>query len=298
MTTRNDNGLHDDEYRALWQQARCERVAWVLDETFAALDDTSALIDAMRYAARGGKRVRALLVYAAAELAGSAPEVADAPAAAVELIHAYSLVHDDLPCMDDDILRRGQPACHVQFGEALALLAGDALQAQAFALLAQSDMPDPARACALLAQACGATGMVGGQARDCAVLARDIDALEAMHRMKTGALIRAAVALGAACGTLSAHEEEALMHYADRAGLAFQVADDVLDVEGASAALGKTAGKDAEQNKTTYVSLLGLDEAKQRMRALYQEACEALALFGARAKPLDALAWQMIVRSS
>lgn len=287
----------DHQYDARWQKAQHARIERVLEGVFVSLPDSSMLLDTMRYATRGGKRVRALLVYAAAELSGSALDIADAPAAAVELIHAYSLVHDDLPCMDDDALRRGQPSCHAKFGEALALLAGDALQAQAFALLAQSDMPDPARACALLAQAAGAAGMVGGQACDCLAQAENIDALETMHQMKTGALIRAAIALGAACGALSAAEEQALARYADHIGLAFQVADDVLDVEGACETLGKTAGKDARQNKVTYVSLLGLDAAKKRMYTLYEEAHGALTVFGARGRLLDGVARQMVMRS-
>lgn len=280
-----------------WQKTYRARVDAALQNAFPA-SENNTLLTAMRYATIGGKRLRALLVYAAAALTGGKDEVADAPAAAVELIHAYSLVHDDLPSMDNDDLRRGQPSCHIRFGEAAALLAGDALQAQAFSILAQSAMPDQARACATLAQASGACGMVGGQMRDLEAAADNIHALEAMHQMKTGALIRASVALGAACGApLAQNEEEALARYADRVGLAFQVADDVLDVEGARDALGKTIGKDAAQNKTTYVSLLGIDEAKRLMHALCEEAHSALSLFGARAQMLKALATETVARS-
>ncbi len=217
----------------------------------------------------------------------------DAAAASVELIHAYSLVHDDLPCMDDDVLRRGKPTCHVAFGEATALLAGDALQARAFAVLAAGELRDGARACALLAHAAGAPGMAGGQAIDLAHVgvAMTLPALEGMHRMKTGALIRAAVRLGAWCGRpLATVETAALDAYADAAGLAFQVVDDVLDVEGSAASLGKTAGKDAANAKPTYVALLGLAEARRRADTLRDEAHAALAPFGPRARRLHEIA--------
>lgn len=285
-----------------WQAAHRARAEAALDRFLAtpsSAEEASCLWEAMRYATlSGGKRWRALLVYAAAELCGADVALADAPAAAVELLHAYSLVHDDLPCMDDDAVRRGQPACHVAFGEALALLTGDALQAQAFLVLAQSRMPDPAAACALLAKAVGACGMVGGQARDLSGKAVTMEALEAMHRKKTGALIEAAVMLGAACGTSAGHmANAALMRYAAAVGLAFQVADDVLDVEGSTPDLGKTAGKDIAQNKATYVALLGLQSAKDKMHTLCEEAQQALELFGTAAWPLKSLAAQAVTRS-
>jgi farnesyl diphosphate synthase len=202
-------------------------------------------------------------------------------------------VHDDLPCMDDDVLRRGKPTCHVAFGEAMALLAGDALQAQAFAALVSSGMPQAAQACALLAQAAGPTGMAGGQAIDLLHVGRPMTLpdLSAMHRMKTGALIRASILLGATCGRpLPAAEEASLDAFARAAGLAFQVVDDVLDVEGSADSLGKTAGKDAAQNKPTYVTLLGLPEARRHAQSLRDEALAALVPFGARARRLVELA--------
>jgi farnesyl diphosphate synthase len=254
----------------------------------------------MRHAVLGGgKRVRPLLAYAAGELAGADPDVVDTVAAAVELIHAYSLVHDDLPCMDNDTLRRGQPTCHVAYGEATALLAGDTLQALAFELLARSSVAEPAAAVALLAAASGASGMAGGQAQDLDAVGRvlDLDALETMHQRKTGALIRAAVLLGARCGpALDAAGLAALDRYARAAGLAFQVVDDVLDVEGSAASLGKTAGKDAAQGKPTFVSVLGLAAAKARAEQLRQDAQAALAGFGARGRRLAELADWIVLR--
>jgi farnesyl diphosphate synthase len=237
----------------------------------------------MRYATLGGgKRVRALLAYGGGELAGADPGDVDGAAAAVELIHAYSLVHDDLPCMDDDVLRRGKPSCHVAFGEAIALLAGDALQSLAFEVLTRTPARDPAAQVALLAEASGASGMAGGQAIDLAtegeVLA--LNELERMHTLKTGALIRAAVRLGAGCGRpMSADENDALDRYASAIGLGFQIVDDVLDVEGTASSLGKTAGKDAIQRKTTYASLLGPSAARERIEALRGDAHTALGGF-------------------
>src|SRR5207244_4113530 len=230
----------------------------------------------------GGKRVRPLLAYAAGEAAAADPAAVDSCAAAVELVHAYSLVHDDLPCMDDDALRRGKPSCHVAFGEATALLAGDALQARAFALVAQSGMRDRGAACALLAAAAGACGMVGGQAIDLesAGCTLDVSETAAMQRMKTGALIRASVQLGARCGEpVSVAERAALDAYAEAIGLAFQIVDDLLDVAGAPALIGKTAGKDAANAKPTFVSLLGLAGAKSRAEELRSEAQASLAPF-------------------
>jgi farnesyl diphosphate synthase len=254
----------------------------------------------MRYATLGGgKRMRPLLAYAAGELTGADPDDVDAPAAAVELIHAYSLIHDDLPCMDDDALRRGRPTCHVAFDEATALLAGDALQSLAFALLARRITRDGAAACARLAEAAGSRGMAGGQAIDLAATgtAQDAAALAAMHRMKTGALIGAAVHLGAQCGApLAGDEARALDAFTHAAGLAFQVVDDVLDVEGSTVSLGKTAGKDAAQGKATFVSALGLDGAKAEAERLRNAAHAALAPFGERARRLRELADGIVSR--
>ncbi len=287
--------MHPDLAFEVWSGDRQHRIEHVLDHALApASDATGPLVEAMRYAVlAGGKRVRPLLAYAAGELTGAEPELVDAPAAAVEMIHAYSLVHDDLPCMDDDVLRRGRPTCHVAFGEATALLAGDALQARALAVLGASAMRAPGHACALLAQAAGAQGMAGGQAIDLAHVGvpMTLAGLEMMHTMKTGALIRAAVSLGAACGRPAGDAESAALDaYARAAGLAFQVVDDVLDVEGSSATLGKTAGKDAANNKPTYVTLLGLVAAKDRAESLCANAHAALAPFGASARRLHEIA--------
>ncbi|MBK9114573.1 MAG: polyprenyl synthetase family protein [Betaproteobacteria bacterium] len=283
--------MNPDVAFEVWSGERQQRIEHVLARELELADGTPpALAEAMRYAVLGGgKRARPLLAYAAGELAGADPATVDGPAAAVEMVHAYSLVHDDLPCMDDDALRRGKPSCHVAFGEALALLAGDALQAQAFATLARTRLSEPAAACALLARGAGAAGMAGGQAIDLAHVGATmaLPDLETMHAMKTGALIRAAIRLGAACGRpLAAGEDAALDRFARAAGLAFQVVDDVLDVEGSAATLGKTAGKDAAQGKPTYVTLLGLPEAKRRAAALRDDAHAALAPFGAAARRL------------
>ena len=249
----------------------------------------------MRYAALGGgKRVRALLAYAGGELTGADPDDVDGPAAAVELIHAYSLVHDDLPCMDDDVLRRGKPSCHVAFGEAIALLAGDALQSLAFEVLARTPAREPAAQIALLAQASGASGMAGGQAIDLATVGDTLalNELERMHALKTGALIRAAVRLGAGCGRpMSADENDALDRYASAIGLGFQIVDDVLDVEGTALSLGKTAGKDAVQRKTTYASLLGLSAARERIEALRADAHAALGGFATARRLIELADW-------
>jgi farnesyl diphosphate synthase len=273
---------------AVWSGERARRVESELERLLAGDGAMRLLQDAMRYAVLGGgKRVRALLAYAAGELSGADPDSVDPPAAAVELIHAYSLVHDDLPCMDDDVLRRGSPTCHVAFGEATALLAGDALQSLAFETLAGTR--DVAANVVLLARAAGAPGMAGGQVLDLASAGGTLTLveLEAMHALKTGALIRAAVRLGAACGRrLDAGENDALDRYAAAIGLAFQVVDDVLDVEGTAESLGKTAGKDALQNKPTYVSIAGLAAAKERIDALRTDARAALAGFGPSSRRL------------
>jgi farnesyl diphosphate synthase len=261
------------------------------------------LHEAMRYAVlEGGKRVRPLLTFAAGELSEARPDRLEVAAAAVELIHAYSLVHDDLPCMDDDVLRRGKPTVHVEFDEATALLVGDALQSLAFQLLAEHALADdPAEQLDMLrtlAAAAGSRGMAGGQQIDLEAVGRPLGVaeLEAMHIHKTGALIRAAVRLGAACGAAGEPVRERLDRYADAVGLAFQVVDDLLDAEAPSATLGKTAGKDSRQGKPTYVSVLGLPQARERAQELRQNAHEALAPLGARARRLRELADFIVLR--
>ena len=240
---------------------------------------------AMRYAVlNGGKRVRPLLVYAAGEFAGAGDAALDPIAAAIEFVHAYSLVHDDMPCMDDDVLRRGKPTVHVAFDEATAMLTGDALQAEAFRVLAGVALPAETSVTLIrdLAQAAGTQGMCGGQAIDLAAVGRPMSApeLETMHRMKTGALLRASITMGAAAGRVSVTERAALERYADAIGLAFQIVDDLLDAVGTSAELGKTAGKDQRQSKPTYVSVLGTEAARRwadRLRADAQDALSSLA---------------------
>ncbi len=294
--------MNPDLAWATWAGDRQNRVEHALAASLPAEDVAPQhLHAAMRYAVLGGgKRVRALLAYAAGEFAGAEPNDVDSPAVAVEMMHAYSLVHDDLPCMDNDALRRGKPTCHVAFGEAMALLAGDALQSMAFGVLAAARIPDPAAACALLAETTGPRGMAGGQAIDLAAVGAvlRIEELEMMHRLKTGALIRAAVRLGASSGrALPASKLSALDAYALAAGLAFQVVDDVLDVEGSSASLGKTAGKDAARGKPTFVSILGLEAAKRRVEALRHDAHAALEPFRAQARRLGELADWIVTRT-
>jgi farnesyl diphosphate synthase len=259
---------------------------------------------AMRYAALGaGKRVRPLLAYAAGEVSQADPQRVTVAGAAVELIHAYSLVHDDLPCMDDDVLRRGKPTCHVEFDEATALLVGDALQSLAFQLVGEYRLADDAAAqlemVKLLAVAAGSRGMAGGQAIDLAAVGRTLSVpeLEFMHIHKTGALIRAAAVLGARCGSgLSEAEFARVDSYAKSVGLAFQVVDDVLDADASSATLGKTAGKDAAQGKPTYVSAMGIAQAKALAGQLREEAHDAIAPFGARGARLAQLADFIVLR--
>jgi farnesyl diphosphate synthase len=239
---------------------------------------------AMRYAVLGGgKRVRPLLAYGAGELSGSEERQVDRAAAAVELIHVYSLVHDDLPCMDDDVLRRGKPTVHLEFDEATALLVGDSLQSLAFQVISEQPMTDDAgrqvEMVGLLARACGSRGMAGGQAIDLDATGKTlaVTELEFMHVHKTGALVRASVALGARCGdALSLSQFNALDHFGKFIGLAFQVVDDVLDAQSSTATLGKTAGKDAKNNKPTYVSALGLDGARKFAAELRDDALRAL----------------------
>lgn len=253
-------------------------------EQWVGVDTPADLGHAMRYAVLdGGKRLRPLLVLAAAQAVQGLPQAALRAACAVELIHAYSLVHDDMPCMDNDTLRRGKPTVHVRFGEAQALLAGDALQALAFELLTPADQTTisaqvQARLCHLLARAAGAQGMAGGQAIDLASVGKILDetSLRTMHRLKTGALLEGSVMMGAACGQVDPAAAQALLHYGQSLGLAFQVVDDVLDVVADSATLGKTAGKDAANDKPTYVSLLGLDGARALAQNLMQQAHQAL----------------------
>ncbi|MDI1297713.1 polyprenyl synthetase family protein [Methylotenera sp.] len=279
-----------------WATEKQARIESVLNSTLPAANATpQKLHSAMRYSAlEGGKRVRALLCYAASELCSTEVKVADTAACAVELIHAYSLVHDDMPCMDDDDLRRGKPSCHKQFDDATALLVGDALQSLAFEVLSQSNL------CAethhqismlnILAKASGSTGMAGGQAIDLASVGKMLSQsdLEQMHQLKTGALIQAAVLLGGING--DKEKSAAISTYAKNIGLAFQVIDDILDVEADSSTLGKTAGKDADSNKPTYVSILGLADAKQHAQYLYNNAIEALIPFGESALRLRELA--------
>jgi len=250
---------------------------------------------AMRHAATGGgKRMRPLLVYAAGHLLGAEEALLDAPAAAVELIHAYSLVHDDLPAMDDDDLRRGQPTVHIAFDEATAILAGDALQTRAFEVLADSAAPDALRVAWLgtLARASGAAGMCGGQALDIDATGRQqsLQQLTAMHELKTGALIRASVRMGALAGGADEATLARLDGFAAALGLAFQVRDDILDIEADSAQLGKTAGKDAAQNKSTFPALLGIEGARAHLATLSEQMHAALAGEGEAAAPLAALA--------
>ncbi|WDZ95350.1 polyprenyl synthetase family protein [Herbaspirillum sp. WKF16] len=286
----------------------------VLDRFLAPLSVVPArLHEAMRYTAMdGGKRVRPLLVYAAGDVFDTPLPLLERAAAAVEMIHVYSLVHDDMPCMDDDALRRGKPTVHVKYDEATALLVGDALQAQAFATLsapleaelAAADAGMPARQLRmlnLLAQASGSVGMCGGQAIDLASVGMtlSLSELEQMHRLKTGALLRAAVLLGALGGkALSAGESAALDDYARAVGLAFQVVDDILDATADSATLGKTAGKDAADNKPTYVSILGLDESQALAEKLRGDAHQALAPFGDKARRLRELADLIVQRKA
>ncbi|KAF1022521.1 MAG: Farnesyl diphosphate synthase [Paracidovorax wautersii] len=308
---------------AAWMQARQAALETAL-ERWVGAGAPPPLAEPMRYAVLGGgKRLRALLVVAAAEAVQGSVAAALRAACAVELIHAYSLVHDDMPCMDNDVLRRGKPTVHVQFGQAQALLAGDALQAQAFELLTPDDEPHGTLAiasadadalgahevlppavqadlCRLLARAAGARGMAGGQAIDLASVGLRLssDELQTMHRLKTGALLQASVLMGAACGEPDAAARRALGGYGAAIGLAFQVMDDVLDVTADTQTLGKTAGKDQASDKPTYVSLLGLDAARAYAGRLLDEALTALADSGlAHTAALQALARRVVGRA-
>lgn len=288
-----------------WSAERLERVEQALSAWVPA-DTPAQLGEAMRYAVLdGGKRLRPLLVLGAAEAVDGNLDAAVRAGCAVELIHAYSLVHDDMPCMDNDVLRRGKPTVHVAFGEATALLAGDALQALAFELLAPADAGVPARTqaalCRLLARAAGHSGMAGGQAIDLAAVGKSLteEELRHMHRLKTGALLQASVMMGAACGEPDARACQGLESYGRALGLAFQVVDDILDVTADSATLGKTAGKDAAQDKPTYVSLLGLDRARAYAGELLEQARAALGTTGlADTRALLALAEMVVHRDN
>jgi farnesyl diphosphate synthase len=292
-----------------WLSARAAHVEHVLDRGMPQAAAVPArLHEAMRYAVLGGgKRVRAALVYAAGygcvarQQADPALERAlDCSAAAVELVHAYSLVHDDLPCMDDDTLRRGQPTVHVQFDEATALLAGDALQPLAFDFLTQ--MPTEAervvKATQVLAQAAGSLGMAGGQAIDLESVGKSLprEALQQMHQLKTGALLLASVVLGGIAAGASEVQQQALKHYGIAMGLAFQVVDDILDVTADSSTLGKTPGKDAAANKPTYVALMGLEQAQAFAKKLHQDAILAIAPLGESGQYLAGLADFIVLR--
>lgn len=259
---------------------------------------SSPLVNAMHYGALlGGKRLRPFLVYATGEMLHANPASLDAPAAAVECIHAYSLIHDDLPAMDDDALRRGQPTCHIKYGEDTAILAGDALQTLAFSILTDAAMPGVSaeyrlRMISELANASGVAGMCGGQALDLAAEGKsvDLDKLEQIHRHKTGALIRSAVRLGALTAGDAGREALPLLdRYAEAIGLAFQVQDDILDVIGDTAVIGKRQGADQNLGKSTYPSLLGLENARAKARDLYQEALDALELLAAHSYNTTAL---------
>ncbi|MFG6465755.1 polyprenyl synthetase family protein [Roseateles sp. BYS87W] len=268
-----------------WTQASLTAFEAALDGLVPA-GAPAGLGEAMRYAVLGGgKRLRPLLVLASCAAVGGDTFAAMRAACAVELIHAYSLVHDDMPCMDDDVLRRGKPTTHVAYGEAQAMLAGDAMQALAFEVLTPDEGIAPAlqaRLCALLARSAGHDGMAGGQAIDLASIGKQLDecTLRDMHRRKTGVLLQASVMMGAACGPASAQATQCLSDYGAALGLAFQVVDDILDVTQESHVLGKTAGKDQDANKPTYVSVLGLDAARALAQQLRAEAKSALAASG------------------
>ena len=292
---------------ARWMQQQLNRVEQALSD-WVGRDAPKDLGQAMRYAVLdGGKRLRPLLVLAACEATAGLQAAALRAACSVELIHAYSLVHDDMPCMDNDVLRRGKPTVHVAYGEATALLAGDALQALAFELLtpdaSEEDIPSVMQAmlCRLLARAAGSHGMAGGQAIDLASvgIALSRPELQRMHALKTGALLQASVVMGAACSNdATSATRTALQQYGAAIGLAFQVVDDILDVTADSQTLGKTAGKDAANDKPTYVSLLGLDASRAYARQLHDEAIQALQASGLeRTDTLRALADLVIERA-
>jgi farnesyl diphosphate synthase len=287
-----------------WLTSHSERTEQALDRLLDSAQTTPhRLHEAMRYAAQGGgKRIRPLLVYAAGQLGDNkgSGEVLDAAAVAIECIHAYSLVHDDLPCMDDDDLRRGRPTVHKAFDEATALLVGDALQTRAFEILANanSDAPVLLKMIAILAAASGSRGMAGGQAIDLESVGKKLDlpGLKQMHAMKTGALLSCAVELGGIAANLNPAQMAYLEMYSKSLGLAFQIVDDVLDATADSQTLGKTAGKDAAANKPTYVTLMGLDYAQKQAKELQEAAIASLDCFGASAQALKDLALLVVNR--
>ena len=292
---------------AAWSRGVATRMETALSELLPSPHVApKRLHDAMRYSTLGGgKRVRAMLVFAAGEVARAEPKRMEIPAAAVEMIHAYSLIHDDLPCMDDDVLRRGKPTCHVEFDEATALLAGDALQSLAFQILTDHTLSATPTAqlhmIQLFAVATGSRGMAGGQAIDLDSVGKSLTLpeLEFMHILKTGALIRSSVMMGALCGEeLPKETLERLDRYGKRIGLAFQVVDDILDEEGDAATLGKTAGKDQAANKPTYTSLMGLAPAKALAEELLGEAHAALEGLGEPTRRLHELAEFIVHRES
>ncbi|WP_284614307.1 polyprenyl synthetase family protein [Aquabacterium humicola] len=277
--------MREDDFAA-WMRQALQEVERAL-ERWVPAEAPAGLGEAMRYGVLdGGKRLRPLLVRAAAEAVDGAPEAALRAGVAVELIHAYSLMHDDMPCMDNDVLRRGKPTVHVRYGEAGAMLAGDAMQALAFEVLTPEDASLApalqARLCALLARAAGHAGMAGGQAIDLASIGKPLGEaqLRDMHHRKTGALLQASVLMGAATGAATQDAWKALADYGDAIGLAFQVVDDILDVTQASDKLGKTAGKDLDQDKPTYVTVLGLEAARAEAKRLHAQALAALARSG------------------
>ena len=288
----------------VWMQGVRQRTELALDKCLpAATHNPARLHEAMRYAClNGGKRLRPILVHAAGAVSGATPEALDACAAAIEMVHVYSLVHDDMPCMDDDTLRRGMPTCHVQFDEATALLVGDALQTQAFITL--TDAPLSANTIAelvrTLARASGAAGMAGGQAIDLGSVGRPLNEaeLEQMHIMKTGALIRAAIRMGALAGeSLDAAMLDKLDRYGKVLGLLFQVVDDILDCTGTTEELGKTAGKDAAADKPTYVSLMGLSGAKAFAEDLLAQTQHLIADTGESGQRLKDIALEIVQRT-
>ncbi len=279
----------------IWMNACLAQVEACLDKHLATVDYApTRLHEAMRYVVlSGGKRIRPLLSLAAGELSGANQDRAVQAGVAVELIHAYSLVHDDMPCMDDDTLRRGKPTCHIHYGEATALLVGDSLQSLAFQILAQPGLTqNPDKQLEMIEQlaiAAGSRGMAGGQAIDLDSVGKTLSLaeLEFMHIHKTGALIRAAVILGACCGDrLNVSQIKQLDHFAKCIGLVFQVVDDILDAEATTDTLGKTAGKDAENNKPTYVSILGVKQARELAKSIHQDACQTLNKLGVDATRL------------
>ncbi|REK07906.1 MAG: polyprenyl synthetase family protein [Planctomycetota bacterium] len=284
-------------------QAAREKIDRQLSE-YTQFDDgcPDHLREAIRYSLLApGKRLRPTLVLLAAEACGAEADAALPAACAVEMVHAYSLVHDDLPAMDDDDLRRGRPTCHKAFGEAVAILVGDALLTLAFEVLARDTQPPKvaARCCALLGRAAGAAQLVGGQADDLneQFSGGGLETLEAIHRRKTGAILRVSLELGAVVASASDKEREALLKYGQGLGLAFQITDDLLDVTGDAQAMGKRAGKDSDHGKLTFPGILGIEESKRRAETLVADACQALEPFAARGEGLQALAQYVLNRN-